>query len=58
MWYQKFTDNLRDVEFYPCIADADLWMRDCGNNYEYVSVIVYDILILIKIPELIIQLLK
>ena len=55
MWHQKFCDNLRDLGFRPYYADFDLWMRYRGNHYEYISVMVDDLLILIKEPGLIVK---
>lgn len=55
MWHQKLSDNLRDMGFRPCHADFDLWMRDRGDHYEYIAVMVDDLLIFSKEPLLIIE---
>ena len=58
MWHQKFSKSLRDMGFRPCLADSDLWMRDASDYYEYVAIIVDDLLVISKQPELIIEPLK
>ena len=55
MWHQKFSDNLRDMGFRPCHVDFDLWMRDRGDHYEYIAVMVDDHLIFSKEPLSIIE---
>jgi hypothetical protein len=37
--------------FYPCKADLDVWMTDCGTNYEYVLVYVNDLIFIGKKPQ-------
>ena len=54
-WHQKLADNLRDMGFYQCKADFDLWIRNMGDHYEYVAVIVDDLLIFSKDPDEIIK---
>ena len=58
MWHAKLSDNLRDMGFKPCPADYDLWMRDMSDHYEYLAVMVDDLFILNKKPELILKSLK
>ena len=45
MWHNNVSNNLSDMGFHPCIADFYFWMQDCGNHYEYVVVIVYDLIV-------------
>ena len=45
MWHMKFAKNLRNLGFFPCEVDHDLWMRDRGNHWEYVAVIVDDLVL-------------
>ena len=40
------------------MAEADIWMRECGNRYEYISVYVDDLLVISKKPKTIINTLK
>ena len=29
------------MEFVPCRAEPDIWMRDCGDHYHYEYIAVY-----------------
>ena len=51
MW----TDNLQGIGFRPFKAEPHLWMRCRGNYYEYISVMVDDLLIFSKEPELTVE---
>ena len=51
MWHQKFFDNIRDMGSWPCYSDFDLWIIDRGDYYEYIAVMVDDILIFSKYPH-------
>ena len=53
-WHQKLSDDLRAMGFTPSKADYDLWMRARGDHYEYIAVIVDDLLIFSKYPDQII----
>ena len=55
MWHQKLSDNLRNMGFKPCYADLDLWMTYLGDYYEYIAVMVDDLLIFRKYPHEIIE---
>jgi hypothetical protein len=55
MWWQRLSDVLRGMGFTPCKADHDLWMRKCTDHYEYIGVIVDDLLVFSKNPELILE---
>ena len=33
-WHEAFADTLLRLRFVPLKADADMWMRDCGDHYE------------------------
>jgi len=57
-WHEHFADTLRDMGFFPCIAEPDVWMRDTGEKYEYVCVYVDDLAIVMAKPEEFIELLK
>ena len=37
--------------FVPSKAENDIWMRDCGDHYEYIAVYVDDLLIVSKNPQ-------
>lgn len=44
-WHERFADVLRSMGFVLSKADSDIWMRDCGDHYEYVGVYVDDLII-------------
>ena len=50
-WHDRLADTLRDMGFFPCKADPDVWLRDCGTHYEYVCVYVDDIMMFGKDPQ-------
>ncbi len=51
-FHEKFADTLHDMGFFPCKADQDVWMKDCGTHYEYVCVWVDDLAVMMKDPSL------
>ena len=50
-WHKRFAEVLRDMGFFMCHADNDVWMRDKGDHYEYIGVYVDDLEIASKDPE-------
>ena len=42
-WHDRLSDVLRDIGFFPCIAEPDIWIRKNGELYEYVAVYVDDL---------------
>ena len=56
-WYERFSDVLRDMGFFPSKAERDIWMRDKGGHYEYIAVYVDDLMIISKEPLKIAQIL-
>ena len=38
--HDKLADTLRDMDFMPCRADPDLWLRGQPDHYEYVCLCV------------------
>ena len=44
--------------FKPCIAETDIWMRQNGNNYEYVAVYVDDLAFAMKEPKKFVDILE
>jgi len=50
-WHDRFADVLQQMGFFPCKADPDVWLRDCGDHYEYVMVYVDDIMYIGKNPK-------
>jgi hypothetical protein len=51
-WHQRFADTLRDLRYKPCLADNDVWMKDCGTHYAYICVYVDDIMHMSRTPQL------
>lgn len=49
-WNEIFSDSLRTLNFSPSYAEPDIWIRDGGNTYEYVTVYVDDIVIAARNP--------
>jgi Reverse transcriptase (RNA-dependent DNA polymerase) len=41
-WHDHLADVLRDMGYFQCKADPDLWIKDCDTHYEYVLVYVDD----------------
>ena len=58
MRHLKFVEKLRNMGYLSCKADHDLWMRDRGDNWECVAVMVDDLLFFIRYPNMIIDTLK
>ena len=54
-WHDRLHDVLRSLGFVPSKAEEDIWMRDCGDHYEYVGVYVDDLIIASKNPQRIID---
>jgi Reverse transcriptase (RNA-dependent DNA polymerase) len=52
-WYQRFTDLLRAIGFYPTKTESEISMRENDGLYEYIAVYVDDLLIAAKDPALI-----
>ncbi|MGH7974495.1 MAG: hypothetical protein ACREBR_03120 [bacterium] len=51
-------DVLRNLGWTPSYADSDVWMKDCGDHYEYICVFVDDLIAVGKKPMEIIDELK
>jgi hypothetical protein len=50
-WHDRFADTLRDLGYFPCRADPDVWIKDCDSHYEYVCVYVDDLMVIGKNPQ-------
>ena len=50
-WHAKLADHLYDMGFLPSKADYNLWIRPREDHYEYIAVIVDDLLIMSKNPK-------
>jgi hypothetical protein len=56
-WSEKFSLCLRDMGFFPSLADPCIWMRRVDDHYEYIAVYVDDLAIASKDPAGIIRML-
>jgi hypothetical protein len=56
--HQGFAEVLRAIGFIPSKAEADIWMGDNNNLYEYIPVNVDDLLIVARNPKEIVQTLE
>ena len=54
-FHDKLASSLRKMNFKPCKADYDLWIRDKGDHYEYLAVYVDDLLVFSRDPMSIIE---
>jgi hypothetical protein len=43
-YHKKFSETMVSLGFLPSKADSDVWIKDCGNHYEYVCTWVDDLL--------------
>ena len=50
-WWQVLSNALRGMGFFPSKANFNMWMRARTNHYEYVGVIVDDLLVFSKDPH-------
>ena len=50
-WHERMADVLFEMGYKPSKGDPDVWMRDCGDHYDYICVYVDDLLILSKKPN-------
>ncbi|WP_371068239.1 reverse transcriptase domain-containing protein, partial [Salmonella enterica] len=50
-FHDRLADTLRELGFFPCKNEPDLWMRDMGEHYEYVCVYVDDLLVIMQQPD-------
>lgn len=49
-WHEKFADCLSDLGFTQSRAEADIWLRQSGDLYEYVAVYVDDLAMAMRDP--------
>jgi hypothetical protein len=50
-WHDRFADCIREIGFFPCKAEPDIWMRKKDDLYEYIAVYVDDLAIAMKNPK-------
>ena len=56
-WHERLADCLRDMGFFPCKAEPDIWMREKDSLYEYIAVYIDNLAISAKHPKEIIDVL-
>ena len=57
-FHENLAEKLLRMGFKPSKADADLWLRDMGDHYEYIGTYVDDLLIASRNPQAIIDWMK
>jgi hypothetical protein len=57
-WHDKLADTMRELNFFACKAEPDIWIRKNGNIYEYVAVYVDDLAFAMKDPKEFISILE
>jgi Reverse transcriptase (RNA-dependent DNA polymerase) len=50
-WHDRFADCVREMGFFPCKAEPDIWMRKKNNLYEYIAVYVDDLAVAMINPK-------
>ena len=58
MWSVRFSKCLREIGFFPCRMEPDIWIRKNGYVYKYIAVYVDDLAIAAKKPAELIKLLE
>jgi Reverse transcriptase (RNA-dependent DNA polymerase) len=54
-WHDMLYDALTGMGFTPSLADADIWMREQDDHYEYITCYVDDLMIVSRDPKAIID---
>jgi len=54
-FHEHLSTRLKTMGFLPSKADPDLWMKDCGDHYEYITRWVDDVLVYGKDPMAVLQ---
>jgi hypothetical protein len=49
--HDRFADCIREIGFFTCKAEPDIWMRKKGSLYEYIAVYVDDLAFAMKNPK-------
>ena len=57
MWSQRWSDCLREMGFEPSKADPQIWMRRCGDVWEYIGTYVDDAAVASPNPQAIMDVL-
>ena len=54
-WSETLADCLLEMDFTPCKAEPDIWMRKKGDLYKYIASYLADLAIASKNPKEIIE---
>ena len=54
-WHERFAECMKAEGFQSSRAESDIWMRQNGDIYEYVSVYVDDLAFAVKNPKLFVE---
>ena len=49
-WWERFSEVLLEMGFFPSRAESDIWMKDCGDHYSYIARYVDDLAIASRDP--------
>jgi Reverse transcriptase (RNA-dependent DNA polymerase) len=44
-WHDRFADCIRELGFFPCKAEPDIWVRKKCSIYKYIAVYIDDLAI-------------
>jgi methionine synthase II (cobalamin-independent) len=50
-WHDMFEDFIRELGFFPCKAEPDIWIRKRDNMYEYIDVYIDGLAITMTNPK-------
>ena len=50
-WHERFSAVLKELSFFQCKLEPDIWMRPHGDVYEYLAVYVDDLALVMKNPK-------
>lgn len=54
-WSEHLSDTLRSMGWFQSKAENDVWMKDCGDRYEYLAVYSDDIIVTAKDPKAVLE---
>ena len=54
-WWERFSEVLLEMGFFPSRAENDIWMKECGDHYSYIARYVDDLAIASEDPGSIIE---
>jgi hypothetical protein len=57
-WHDRLSDCFRELGFFPCKAEPDIWMRKAKDKYEYIAVYVDDLAMAMEDPSSFVKLLE